>query len=167
MIRRDMKGGRASHDTQAGHVGLVVDGGLYRRFSEGAAGLGVTAVRFDDEEACIRLPDQPEAQTRYRRLLQGVHSLAERGATLIVTDCSRYNLLGMLHLRNPFAPTIEWCRHQSPWVWARLLSECGFRSPDVRWSSFNSLREAGRWLLGNRVAAYFLRSHFRLTMISD
>ena len=56
-------------------------------------------------------------------------------------------------------------RAQAPEVWAGLLTEAGFSSPRIRWSSFYQFRRPGRLLLGNRLAAYFLQSHFCLTMV--
>jgi hypothetical protein len=59
---------------------------------------------------------------------------------------------------------IEWHKHQSPKLWARLLAQAGFANPIIRWNSFYTLRSGGRLLLGNRVAAYCLTSVFCLTM---
>jgi hypothetical protein len=65
-------------------------------------------------------------------------------------------------LKSPFAPTIEWHKHQPPETWTDLLGGVGFRATRVRWSSFNKLRSPGRYLLGNRWASYCLHSHFAL-----
>jgi hypothetical protein len=43
-----------------------------------------------------------------------------------------------------------------------LLQEAGFAPATVRWSSPNTLGEAGRVVLGNRLAAYFLLSYLKL-----
>ncbi len=115
-----------------------------------------------DESACIDLLIDPQAQDRYRVLFTKLFQLATCGANLILCDCSRYNFFAQLHIRNPFARKIEWHKHQSPYVWARLLRQVGFSNTVIRWSSFNSLRRCGQMLLGNQVASYFLRSHFQL-----
>lgn len=117
-----------------------------------------------DEEACIGLKRDKSAIGRYRALFGKIGRLACPGAMLVVTDCSRYNFFAMLRLNSPVARTIEWEKHQSPWTWAHLLYEAGFRRPRIRWSSFNRLGRVGRLLLGNPVAAFFLTSHFCLTM---
>jgi len=122
------------------------------------------SVNHLDEEACVRLPDDESARERFRRQFARLHALAAPGARLIVTDCSNRNVFHRLGLRNPLLPMIEWEKHQPPEVWAGLLAEAGFTDPRIRWSSFNRLREPGRILLGNRVAAYCLTSHFRLVM---
>lgn len=117
-----------------------------------------------DEDACIRLRRDRDAQSSYERLFGKLASLARPGAVLLVVDCAQRNLFGDLHIANPFAPMIEWRKHQSPKLWARLLAHAGFVNPAIRWSSFNTLRTAGRLLLGNPVAAYCLTSVFCLRM---
>ena len=117
-----------------------------------------------DEAACINLQHDSYAVETYKGIFQKLSNMASHGAKLIVTDCSRYNFFALCHLKNPFAPTIEWHKHQSPDYWANLLSDVGFRNPKIRWTSFNSLRSIGRLLLGNKVAAFFLQSKFCLTM---
>jgi hypothetical protein len=117
-----------------------------------------------DEGACIRLRRDSEAQSSYEQLFGKLASLARPGATLLVVDCARRNLFADLHVTNPITPTIEWHKHQSPRLWARLLTRAGFVNPIIRWNSFNTLRTCGRLLLGNRIAAYCLTSEFCLTM---
>lgn len=117
-----------------------------------------------DEGACIRLGRDSKAQSSYEQLFRKLARLARPGARLVVVDCAQRNLFGDLHITNPFVPMIEWHKHQSPKVWASLLAKNGFVSPNIRWSSFNTLRTCGRLLLGNRIAAYCLTSTFRLTM---
>lgn len=117
-----------------------------------------------DEPACVDLLRSRQALYRYRKIFDCLAAIARPGAKLIVCDCSRYNLFALLGTRNPFMPTIEWEKHQSPEVWARLLEEAGFENPKIRWSSFNRLGTPGRWLLGNKPMAWMLKSHFWLTM---
>lgn len=120
-----------------------------------------------DESACMSLEHDSQALSTYKALLHKISSMASRGAKIIVADCSRYNFFALLHLKNPIAPAIEWHKHQPPELWARLLSDCGFVNPKIRWTSLNRLRSAGRLFLGNRVVSFFLRSHFVLTMEKD
>jgi hypothetical protein len=117
-----------------------------------------------DEDACIGLDRDREAQRSYEQLFGKLSSLACPSAKLIVVDCARRNLFGDLHMNNPFVPTIEWQKHQSPRLWARHLAHAGFNNPTIRWHSFNTLRTCGRLFLGNRIAAYCLTSSFCLTM---
>ena len=117
-----------------------------------------------DEQACMRLRHDPEAQGVYRRLFRKMAEITTRKGTLIALDCSRHNFFRALGIKNPFAPQIEWQKHQSPALWAGLLLDCGFRNPRVRWTSFNRFGKTGRVLLGNRIAAFFLLSHFCLKM---
>ena len=117
-----------------------------------------------DETACINLLDSEASKAIYLDIFSKLSSLAGDGAKLIVCDCSRYNVFALLRIRNPFAPTIEWHKHQAPEVWVDLLSQVGFVNSGIRWTSFNTLRAPGRVLLGNKLLSYFLRSHFHFTM---
>ena len=40
---------------------------------------------------------------------------------------------GELGLRNPFVPTIEWHKHQSPNTWIRLFEDFGFKKQSLSW----------------------------------
>jgi len=117
-----------------------------------------------DEDACIRLHHDEQARQTYREHLRGLADAAAPGACLIVTDCDRRNLFGRLGVRNPLAPTIEWEKHQSPWLWAKLLAGVGFEAPEVSWMALRRLRKPGQALLGNRAGAYLLTSAFVLRM---
>ncbi|MCK4718532.1 MAG: class I SAM-dependent methyltransferase [Thermoplasmata archaeon] len=117
-----------------------------------------------DEEACMRLGEDDEAVERYAAIFRKLGGLANEGADIIITDCSRHNFFGMLHVKNPFAPMIDWKVHRSPRFWAKLLADAGFCSPRIRWTSFNRLGRGGRILFGNAAAAFFLQSHFCLNM---
>ena len=122
------------------------------------------SVNHLDEAACMRLRDDPTAREIYRVLFEKLARLNRPNGTLVVADCSNENLFARLRVKNPVAPTIEWHKHQKPELWAGMLAEVGFRNPRIRWRSFNRLRSGGRVLLGNRLAAYCLTSHFCLTM---
>ena len=117
-----------------------------------------------DETACINLLNDESSKAIYMDMFSKLSSLASSGAKLIVCDCSRYNFFALLRIKNPFAPTIEWHKHQTPEIWVNLLSQVGFVNPRIRWTSFNTLRSPGRFLLGNKLLSYFLRSDFRFTM---
>jgi hypothetical protein len=117
-----------------------------------------------DEGACIHLRRDREAQSSYEQSFGKLAALVRPGAKLLVVDCAQRNLFADVHITNPFMPMIEWHKHQSPKLWARLLAQAGFVNPIIRSNSFNTLRTGGRLLLGNRIAAYCLTSVFCLTM---
>lgn len=127
--------------------------------------LMAASINHIDEESCTRLHTDEQARSRYREHLRKLSDLAAPGATLVVTDVDRRNLFATLGRRNPLSPTIEWEKHQHPKLWAQLLEDVGFTSPTIRWTTLNSFRDPGRWLLGNRLAAYFTTSAFALTMV--
>lgn len=117
-----------------------------------------------DEGACTVLHEDNQAREIYLQMFRKLSALAKKDAKLIAADCSRYNFFSAIKAQNPFAPTIEWQKHQPPALWADLLSRCGFGSPRIRWAAPSKLRSIGQLLLGNKVCAYFYSSHFCVTM---
>ncbi len=97
-------------------------------------------------------------------LFHSLRRLAAPGADLIVADAARLNLFGMLRLKNPFAPEIEWHLHQQPRMWAALLGEAGFTGPRVRWNAMTRSGRPGKLLLSNWLGAFATQSHFTLTL---
>lgn len=122
------------------------------------------SVNHLDEASCERLHRDPEAVRAYDELFRKMSGMARAGARLVIADCSSRNLFPLMNLRNPVARDIEWHKHQPPELWIQLLRRAGFHKPDLRWRSFDQLRWVGKWLTGNRVAAYLLQSHFRLIL---
>jgi 2-polyprenyl-3-methyl-5-hydroxy-6-metoxy-1,4-benzoquinol methylase len=120
------------------------------------------AINHLNENACIHLRDDPAAQAEYAGVFRALFSSLQPGGWLVATDCSRSNFFNAVGATSPFMPDIEWHKHQSPGTWNRLLRQVGFTPARVQWSSPNTLGALGRFLLGNRIAAYFLLSHFRL-----
>ena len=120
------------------------------------------AINHLNEDACIHLLDDPAAQSEYEALFRVLFSSLNPGGWLVATDCSKSNFFNDIGVKSPFMPDIEWHKHQSPRTWDRLLQRVGFLPAKVQWSSPNALGNIGRFVLGNRVAAYFLLSHFRL-----
>ncbi|HSY05809.1 MAG TPA: class I SAM-dependent methyltransferase [Steroidobacteraceae bacterium] len=120
------------------------------------------AINHLNENACIHLLDDPAAQAEYAGVFRALFGSLRPGGWLVATDCSRANFFNDVGTTSPFMPDIEWHKHQSPGTWDRLLRQVGFAAARVQWSSPNTLGALGRLLLGNRLAAYFLLSHFRL-----
>lgn len=114
-----------------------------------------------DEPACSRLHRSREAWDRYRGLLRRLAGMLRPGATLIVSDCSRFNLWPTLGLKNPFAPSIEWEKHQTPRVWDEVLASANFVRVESEWYRYYPLRWLGP-LSTNALAAFVLAGHFRL-----
>jgi len=120
-----------------------------------------------DEDACINLQYDKNAKKRYIFIFEKLRMLAAPRAKLIITDCSPCNFFARIGIRNPFAPNIEWHKHQSPEFWASMLSNHGFTNPRIRWTPLNALiglGRVGKLLSGNRFVSYFLISHFLLVM---
>jgi len=117
-----------------------------------------------DEKACINLQYDSYAIKKYNKIFQKLSCLANKGTKLIIVDCSRYSIFSKFNFKNPFSPSIEWHKHQSPEYWAKLLLNFGFVSTDIRWISPPILNSVGKIFLSNKVAAYFTGSGFCLTM---
>lgn len=122
------------------------------------------SVNHLDESACVNLLKDEAAGHVYRSIFSKIYNVCSDGAKLIVCDCSRHNFFAHLKMKNPLAPSIDWHKHQSPEIWIRLLRDAGFRNPQVDWKAPSVLRSAGDRILGNKISAYFLTSHFSLRM---
>ena len=116
-----------------------------------------------DEEGCIHLHRDPGARQRYAKVFEKLAAISRPGASLVVVDCSRRNLFGDLGLTSPFAPTIEWQKHQRP-----SSGRSCWRRPASARPAFagiaNALGPLGSALLGNRLGSYLTTSLFCLTM---
>lgn len=119
------------------------------------------SVNHLDEYACIHLAQNGWAQERYIRIFRKVYSMMNDNGLLVIADASRKNLFADAGVGNPFDKSIEWHKHQEPALWIKLLRECGFTNEQVTWLAPQKLLSVGR-LVGNKVVAYFLVSHFRL-----
>lgn len=122
------------------------------------------AVNHIHEEACAVVDRDVEAQAVYAPFFQQLADSCVEGGTLIITDCSNRNFFGDLGVKNPIMRTINWRIHQPPQVWARLLQPYGFVDPRISWTPLARTGWLGRLLGRNRLAAYFINSHFRLRM---
>jgi SAM-dependent methyltransferase len=122
------------------------------------------SINHIDEDACIRLLEDPKARETFRQVFAHIGTLAKPSGRLIVADCTRHNFFATLGVKNPFCPPIEWEKHQAPEVWAKLLQEAGFRNPSVSWRPLYLFGKVGQVLSSNKAAAYFLKSMFRLEM---
>jgi SAM-dependent methyltransferase len=114
-----------------------------------------------DETAVMVAHEAEWARDRYRQLLGKVYQLLTPGGVAIIADCARDNVFPLLGRRNPFAPTIEWHKHQNPTIWRALCRDVGFRNIQLNWATPNRLRRFG-WLVNNWPAAFLLHSHFIL-----
>ncbi len=114
-----------------------------------------------DEEACINLKNSKKARRRYEAIFEKLDKISNSGTKLIIADCSRYNFFALLKMKNPFAPTIKWNKHQSPYFWGKMSQEFGFINPRIRWTTPGKLY---RVFFGNSIASYFLISHFVLSL---
>lgn len=117
-----------------------------------------------NESACIKLKKSKSAREEYKKYFWKLFQMTTSGSKLIICDCSNKNFFKFIGFKNPFAPSIEWEKHQSPELWTSLLEDCGFKKNKLKWSSFGRLDRLGNFILGNKFFSYFLTSHFCLWM---
>ena len=55
---------------------------------------------------------------------------------------------------------IEWKKHNSPYVWKKILQQSQYNSINIEWINHNSLRTAGSIIFGNKYMSYLLNSYF-------
>lgn len=116
-----------------------------------------------DENSCIHLLESSKARQAYLEIFRKVNRCMKNGGRLIIVEASNRNYFGDKGIRNPFAKTIEWNKHQTPEIWAELLSQCGFRKQKITWNSGTKLRYFRVYSI-NKKLSYFGRSSFRLEM---
>lgn len=115
-----------------------------------------------DETATISLLKSQESRNIYLDLFVKMNNLLNKNGSLIITDCSCYNIFNIFNLRNPFTPTIEWFKHQTPYTWLSLLESSGFKFNSLQWTTPNRLGKLGSILFSNLFFSYLTTSHFRL-----
>jgi cyclopropane fatty-acyl-phospholipid synthase-like methyltransferase len=120
------------------------------------------SVNHLNEPACINLKNIPEFRNEYVSYFKKLHDLMKPGGNLIITDCSNINFWPLVGLANPFSNTMEWEKHQTPEIWKQIVEESGFMFKKLSWSSINRFGAFGKIIFGNRLAAFFLVSHFKL-----
>jgi SAM-dependent methyltransferase len=120
-----------------------------------------------DESACIHLMKDERARAVYRSIFFRLAALSKVGTKLIICDCSNFNFYALTGRTNPYAPTIEWHKHQAPEVWVEMLTEAGFADPEIRWKSIDAWGRLGKLLTGNKLMSFFLNSHFCIFMTKD
>jgi SAM-dependent methyltransferase len=125
--------------------------------------LSFQSINHLDEPACMRLLEDPAARETYRRLFHKAHDLLVPDGRLVVADVGRVNMWARLGLASPWAPEIEWHKHQEPETWGEVMRAAGLEPIATRWNHpFYRLRFLGP-LLTRRVASRCLGSQFQLT----
>lgn len=120
------------------------------------------SVNHLDENACINILSNYEAKNAYIKLFRKMYDISNPMADIIIADCSSKNFFGNIAINTPLARNVEWKKHQKPKLWMDMLMEVGYRNPKIEWTSYKQLRGLGKILFGNRMAAYYLTSHFKI-----
>jgi SAM-dependent methyltransferase len=125
--------------------------------------LSYSSINHLDERACAQLHRSNSAKTTYLQIFEKVYDFLRSGGHFVISDAGRLNFWGFLGLRSPFAPTIDWKKHQDPVVWEGLLKKAGFEFVALDWHRFYPLRWFG-WLGANGLVARVITSQFILTV---
>lgn len=118
------------------------------------------SVNHLNEEACINLNKNEEAKEIYAKIFEKLYSILNEKAQVIIADCSNNNIFKLLKTKNPFAPTIEWNKHQSPEEWVKILKEAGFGRFNIKWVAPKQFGLLGNFFLGNKFFSFLIDSHF-------
>jgi SAM-dependent methyltransferase len=124
--------------------------------------LSQNSVNHLDEDACVRLLNDPAASAAYRTMFRKIHDMLEPGGWLVIADCARTNYWSWLGKRSPWAYMIEWEKHQEPETWAGLLRAAGFEIEALRWWHPYFRVRALQPIIRFRTASRFLSSYFVL-----
>ncbi len=116
-----------------------------------------------DEAACIHFLEGGPFRQTYLQLFLRLYQLTAAQGCAIICDCSPQNFFASLHVLNPFVPTIEWHKHQTPETWLNLSQEVGFVKNQLRWTPYVRFYVAS-FLTSNKFISYFLASHFCLSV---
>jgi SAM-dependent methyltransferase len=138
---------------------------LQRYKPDRAFGLVVShaSINHLDEPACERLGWDDDARATYTDLFGLVRNLLGDGGHFVAADVGRRNLWGAMGWASPWAPEIEWHKHQEPETWCELLTAAGLSPVAIRWRHpFFRLGPLGS-LLENKYASRCLASQFAIT----
>jgi SAM-dependent methyltransferase len=118
------------------------------------------SVNHLNEDACINLKKSDKAKESYKEIFAKLYSISNKDADIIIADCANKNLFSFLGIKNIFAPSIEWYKHQSPSEWIKILEKVGFRGFRVKWVAPSQLGKIGDLILGNKICSFFIHSSF-------
>ena len=119
------------------------------------------SINHIDEGNCTILESSGEAQKIYNNYFDKIYNSMSLDSDLIITDVSKYNFFKLIGLKNPFVPTIEWEKHQSPYLWSKFLNKSNFVTKTIVWTASMRLRKL-HFFLNNFIFLYFTTSLFRI-----
>jgi hypothetical protein len=122
------------------------------------------SVNHLDEYSCINLLKDKTSYDRYKEIFLKIYNIMNINGFIIIVDCSAKNFWATIGLTNPFAPTIEWFKHQTPKTWSSLLLSVGFKNPRILWTYDPKTLHIGRLFLSNKFISFFSTSIFVLRM---
>jgi SAM-dependent methyltransferase len=130
--------------------------------------LMVAVINHLDEAATSRLhlPNARSEREAFMSMFRKIGGLLGPGGQLVFSDVGRLNFWHGIGVKSPFAPTIEWHKHQQPKMWVNLLSQSGFKSIRVQWYVPFRLRWL-KFLFSWSLPVFFLASSFIVVAEKD
>ncbi len=131
--------------------------------------VSISSINHWDEQACINLHKDKDAQKTYIDMFRKIHKSLTGGGQLLLFESGKWNLFSWvsnhLGIHNPFSPSIEWFKHQQPGLWSQILKDAGFSQVAWKWlfpSPPNVVCQAklDNPLFNNAFLTYFITSHF-------
>lgn len=147
------------------YIGITLQNYLDTKTSENFDYILMNAViNHLDEEATKKLHLPKEGQSgreRYVKIFKSLYEMLNPKGALVIYDVGRLNFWSQIKIQNPFAPTIEYEKHQQPHIWKQLLLRSGFDFLDCVWVPPFKLRHF-RFLFSSAGGAYLTNSGFVL-----
>lgn len=127
--------------------------------------LAHNVVNHLDEQAVQRLHRDEGARRAYQRIFTSLRQGLAASGVLVLSDCGRRNICGDLLPRSMWKwfsnENIEWDKHQSAFLWRRLLEQAGFQPVHIEYYVPYGLRRLPL-LANNRLFSYFTTSSFTI-----
>lgn len=114
-----------------------------------------------NEKKIVKLRTNLKSKEYYIKIFKKMYFLLKKNGRVIITDCSCHNFFSLIKIKNPFAPSIEWKKHQDPKTWLSIATKAGFKLEKKSWSPPFSFGYAGK-IFCNKITNYFYTSHFRI-----
>lgn len=129
--------------------------------------MSINSINHLSEDSVRDLHRNPSSARDYLRIARKFGALSKPGSDLIIADCARANLFGLLGMRSPFAPTIEWDLHQGPSQWKRIFRAAGFVPVRTRWFAPERVDKRLKPVADTALGSFATNSYFGLFMRYD
>lgn len=117
-----------------------------------------------NEDACESLLSEDDAQEEYLMYFKKLRKLLLPHGRLIITDVERDNFFNQFNLNNPFAPSIEYNKHQNANVWLKIAEKSGMKLIELDYNKFNFFGPVVRNIIPKKIAKYVFGTGFKIVL---